>query len=591
MKFRSVLWSLFLLLTFLVPGRIFADDEYSHVRIVRLSLVQGDVRFSRSAQNAETKGQNAAWESAAANLPIREGFVVATDKGRAVVEFENGASAYLAEDSVLEFSQLGLLNGALITHLKLTQGTATFYAQPGQSDEFIVESPTMSVSLGEKGSLRLDVAVDGGWVSVLSGHAQVISQAGTQQVEKDQMFVLRTGEATTSSIERVPPADDFDKWVAGREETATTATSVALQYANSPSYTAGFADLYTYGAWFPYQGMGSCWQPYGAGLGWMPFTSGLWMNDPAFGGWTWVSNEPWGWLPYHFGGWVYASNGWCWAPSGIGWGAFGSWRPMTAVWVRGSGRHRRGLVPLHPLDRPGRTPVNSAQGIIVPRVPGRTAAPGTAITRVNPGETLKVLRQPPRTFRHEEFVSTPAPPRASRTIAVGTANPRAVLGSASGAPAGAPSTSRPAGIVFDPRAHAYVNDNSAPAGATAGTSRPNLNGSGRTMPVSPSGPVTSSGTRRGAAVENSPGSTPSGNSASRPTRTQGSTTTPPSPAAPRTSSPPPSRSAPSTTAPRSSGSGGAGAGSSSGRSSGGGGGSSSGGGGRSSGGGGGGRSR
>src|SRR5271157_4698758 len=149
MKLRSAFFSLLFFSALLTPGKIFADDEYSHVRIVRLSMVQGDVRFSRSTQDVAAEGQNAAWEAAVANLPIREGFVVATDKGRAVVEFENGASAYLAEDSVLEFSQLGLLNGALITHLKLTQGTATFYAHPGQSDEFIVESPTMSVSLGE----------------------------------------------------------------------------------------------------------------------------------------------------------------------------------------------------------------------------------------------------------------------------------------------------------------------------------------------------------------------------------------------------------------------------------------------------------
>lgn len=99
--------------------------DYSHARIVRLSLVQGDVRFSQSFQGDALADQNAAWESAVANLPIREGYVIATGNGRAEVEFENGAAAYLAEDSVLEFTELALSDGARITRLKLSQGTAT----------------------------------------------------------------------------------------------------------------------------------------------------------------------------------------------------------------------------------------------------------------------------------------------------------------------------------------------------------------------------------------------------------------------------------------------------------------------------------
>ena len=31
-------------------------------------------------------------------------------------------------------------------------------------------------------------------------------------------------------------------------------------------------------------------------------------------GLTWVSNEPWGYAPYHYGRWAYASNEWFWVP-------------------------------------------------------------------------------------------------------------------------------------------------------------------------------------------------------------------------------------------------------------------------------------
>src|SRR2546430_12749746 len=40
-------------------------------------------------------------ETAGLNLPIRQGYVLATDNGRAEVEFENGAMAFLKENTVL----------------------------------------------------------------------------------------------------------------------------------------------------------------------------------------------------------------------------------------------------------------------------------------------------------------------------------------------------------------------------------------------------------------------------------------------------------------------------------------------------------
>jgi len=34
-------------------------------------------------------------------------------------------------------------------------------------------------------------------------------------------------------------------------------------------------------------------------------------------GLTWVSNEPWGYAPYHYGRWAYASNEWFWVPEPV----------------------------------------------------------------------------------------------------------------------------------------------------------------------------------------------------------------------------------------------------------------------------------
>src|ERR1700687_3096679 len=84
-----------------------ADNSYSYARIVRLSLVSGDVQVVRAAE--------AKWEPALMNMPIQQGFTVGTNEGRAEVEFENGGALWLGENSVLQFTELALSNGGRIT--------------------------------------------------------------------------------------------------------------------------------------------------------------------------------------------------------------------------------------------------------------------------------------------------------------------------------------------------------------------------------------------------------------------------------------------------------------------------------------------
>src|SRR5260370_760073 len=82
-----------ILLSALFVGARPAVADSSHARIIRLSLVQGDVRFARQTHGDPLSDSTATWETAGLNLPIRQGYVLATDNGRAEVEFENGAMA------------------------------------------------------------------------------------------------------------------------------------------------------------------------------------------------------------------------------------------------------------------------------------------------------------------------------------------------------------------------------------------------------------------------------------------------------------------------------------------------------------------
>src|SRR5713226_4467987 len=111
-----VLMVLLLALIVVVPS---AAADSSHARIIRLSLVTGDVRFAAKTHGDPLTDSSAVWETAPLILPIRQGYVLATDNGRAEVEFENGAMAFLNENTVLEFYDLSLNASARTTRLVL----------------------------------------------------------------------------------------------------------------------------------------------------------------------------------------------------------------------------------------------------------------------------------------------------------------------------------------------------------------------------------------------------------------------------------------------------------------------------------------
>ena len=89
----------------------------SHVRIVRLSYIEGAVTIDRNT------GQ---FEKAIVNLPITEGTKLRTSaEGRAEVEFEDGSTMRLAPDTNVQFTKLALRDsGGKLSIADLESGTA-----------------------------------------------------------------------------------------------------------------------------------------------------------------------------------------------------------------------------------------------------------------------------------------------------------------------------------------------------------------------------------------------------------------------------------------------------------------------------------
>jgi len=415
--------------------------DSGHARIVRLSLIQGDVRFAREFHKDALDDSKANWEVAPLNLPIRQGYALATDSnGRAEVAFDNGAMAFLSPNTVIEFYDLSLDDGALITRLVLRQGSAIFYVHPAKEDFFSVTGGDFSVEANGRARFRLDNYDDGSLVNVEQGHVSVLRGKETKALEQGQSYAINVNDGGGNPvIDRNPDSDDFDKWVSGRIDNVATATVYANQYVNSPTYSSGFADLYNYGSWYSIAGYGYGWQPYGMGLGWSPFAFGSWYYDPFFG-WNFIGSAAWGWLPYHYGGWVFSPvYGWVWIPTGFGLGGPVHYRPITAVWVHSGGV--TGLVPLHPADLHGKPPLNLHQGVY--------AVHGNAISTTavpSAGEKWALLHPSREALTATALAPAPVPTRVSRTI-----------------PSGKPVTlSRDSFIFYDAGQHRFVNSNEPP---------------------------------------------------------------------------------------------------------------------------------
>ncbi|HEY2353148.1 MAG TPA: DUF6600 domain-containing protein [Candidatus Acidoferrum sp.] len=416
----------------------------SNARIIRLSLVQGDVRILHDSKGDPLANDKANWDRAELNLPIRQHDVVATDNGRGEVEFENGAMAFLNENSVLEFFDLSLDDGSFTTRLILRQGSASFYANPGRGDYFSVTGGDFTAEAGSHSGFRMDNFDDGSTVAVTKGHVSVVHKDDSTVLARGESFTMRAdaGEDASANVGRAPDSDEFDRWVSGREDSVVTATNAAMQYSNSSSYVSGFGDLYTYGGFYPVAGFGYGWQPYGVGIGWSPFDYGSWIFQSGFG-WSFIGSQPWGWLPYHYGGWIFQPGiGWLWAPTGFGHGLPPvKFHPVTATFVRAG--NAVGIIPSHPLDNHGKTPLNLAQGVMPLASRGGQAPSALAAS----GSQWKVVKEPPANSLVSHASVSSAPARTSRSVDSRVAATRFA------------EQSTGSSIAYDAKEHRFVNSN------------------------------------------------------------------------------------------------------------------------------------
>ena len=125
----------------------------------------------------------------------------------------------------------------------------------------------------------------------------------------------------------VEEAPRDDRLLPSAEASVALESTVPAALLETGDHQIFFAELSRFGEWFETRDYGFVWQPMTLETNpeWRPYTRGRWVNSDQ--GWTWLSEEPFGWAVYHYGRWVLlAQHGWVWVP-GDDWApAWVSWR-------------------------------------------------------------------------------------------------------------------------------------------------------------------------------------------------------------------------------------------------------------------------
>lgn len=98
----------------------------------------------------------------------------------------------------------------------------------------------------------------------------------------------------------------------------------ATAHAQSVTFAYFQTSLAPHGRWVVAGSYGEVWVPAGVPVGWQPYTAGRWEYTDY--GWTWISFDPWGDIPYRYGTWTrIRHHGWVWIPGYV-------WAPAWVTW-------------------------------------------------------------------------------------------------------------------------------------------------------------------------------------------------------------------------------------------------------------------
>src|SRR5256714_12497459 len=326
----------------------------------RIERVEGQVGINQSADNTA----NSQWITATPNMPVSVGDRIYTKQNsRMQIGFTGRNLATVDANTSLDVLDLSQRR----TQVALREGSAMFDIGSNSSgDLFEVATPCGAVDLQQPGLYQIAINDNGNAVATaFSGTAQVVGQGGSGRIQKGEYLAVSCQGDSPAVMSRVEPNQagyQIDNYYRSRyPKTYDGRYSSYSSYLDDPyyydparryasynyvsEYVPGIDDLDDYGDWQYVSDYGYCWHPR-VNTDWAPYDSGNGTMDYPYG-LRWVSNEPWGYAPYHYGRWAYASNEWVWVPQAVS--TYPSYSPALVAFIP-LGQSSAAWVALGPSD-------------------------------------------------------------------------------------------------------------------------------------------------------------------------------------------------------------------------------------------------
>jgi hypothetical protein len=324
-------------------------------------------------------------EVADLNLPLAPGDTIRTSERRCEIQFDTGTVIRLDRNSELKIETIlaqSLSSINQLTNLLLLKGQVyVMYKRYVRKEIFQIITPTTAVKLNHNSVALIESVADGSTDIFMSeGKGYALYGASENSIKRET--IKKSQKILVSSDHKVIPShyeeiEDFEAWneKLNREflEFHEDKAFIPMPIQKLSRGVYYFAQKYSnmYGEWLWDRYCGYVWRPFLNDHsfpwgGWMPYYQGRWTS--VQGQLFWVPSEPWGWVPYHLGIWMWnKKKGWLWipgsafAPAWVDWSfcrGYFCWRPWSIMDWYGYDVGRDGLFPyfahlVYPDDEQG----------------------------------------------------------------------------------------------------------------------------------------------------------------------------------------------------------------------------------------------
>ena len=267
-------------------------------RVARLNYATGQVSMLTQSTGDD-------WMPAQINYPMTSGDQIWTDfGGRADLQLGT-ASIRVREQTSATFTALD----DITVQVQLVSGGINVHVRSLLPDEiFEIDTPNVAFTITKPGDYRIDVNANQTKVYVWSGAAEISGDNRTVPLRASDLAVVTGYDRLAYNLSAVPGQDEFDRWCFDRNRRAQQSQSAKYVSASM----IGYEDLDDHGSWRQVGDYGMVWAPR-VDAEWAPYKNGHWAwVDPW--GWTWIDDAQWGFAPFHYGRWAYASDSWVWIP-------------------------------------------------------------------------------------------------------------------------------------------------------------------------------------------------------------------------------------------------------------------------------------